>query len=117
MRKGTWQRSLKRRPCEGRVTEWLVIDEVIVKGATACPQKETAGQRPRRRSRLAQLGWSEADYRCFRTFSAVDTSKFGLGTRSQRYAMIVDNGVIKDLFVEKPGAFEVSTAENVLKHL
>src|SRR6478736_6622913 len=41
----------------------------------------------------------------------------GLGTRSQRYAMIVDNGVIKELFVEKPGAFEVSAAENVLKHL
>ena len=28
--------------------------------------------------------------------------------RSQRYAMIVQDGVIKDLFVEKPGAFEVS---------
>ncbi|MCX7360801.1 MAG: peroxiredoxin [Alphaproteobacteria bacterium] len=47
----------------------------------------------------------------------MDGSKFGLGTRSQRYAMIVDNGVIKELFVEKPGSFEVSTAENVLKHL
>ena len=47
----------------------------------------------------------------------MDGSKFGLGTRSQRYAMIVDNGVIKELFVEKPGAFEVSAAENVLKHL
>jgi len=47
----------------------------------------------------------------------MDGSKFGLGTRSQRYAMIVDNGVIKHLLVEKPGAFEASTAENVLKHL
>jgi peroxiredoxin len=47
----------------------------------------------------------------------LDASRNGLGTRSQRYAMIVDNGVIKDLFVEKPGAFEVSAAENVLKHL
>jgi peroxiredoxin len=47
----------------------------------------------------------------------MDGSKFGLGTRSQRYAMIVKDGVIKDLFVEKPGAFEASTAENVLKHL
>jgi len=47
----------------------------------------------------------------------MDGSKFGLGTRSQRYAMIVQNGVIKDLFVEKPGSFEVSSAENVLKHL
>jgi len=47
----------------------------------------------------------------------MDGSKFGLGTRSQRYAMIVDDGTIKDLFVEKPGAFEVSSAEYVLKHL
>ena len=46
-----------------------------------------------------------------------DASKFGLGTRSQRYAMIVQDGFIKELFIEKPGAFEVSTAENVLKHL
>ena len=47
----------------------------------------------------------------------LDASRNGLGTRSQRYAMVVQDGVIKDLFIEKPGAFEVSSAENVLKHL
>ena len=47
----------------------------------------------------------------------MDLTKNGLGVRSQRYAMVVEDGVIKDLFVEKPGAFEASTAENVLKHL
>jgi peroxiredoxin len=47
----------------------------------------------------------------------MDGSKFGLGTRSQRYAMVVDSGVIKSLFVEKPGAYEVSSAEYVLKQL
>ena len=47
----------------------------------------------------------------------LDGTKNGMGTRSQRYAMIVQGGVIKDLFVEKPGSFEASTAENVLKHL
>ncbi len=47
----------------------------------------------------------------------MDLTKNGLGVRSQRYAMIVQDGIIKDLFVEKPGAFEASTAENVLKHL
>jgi len=31
--------------------------------------------------------------------------------------MIVEDGVIRELFVENPGAFEASTAENVLKHL
>jgi glutaredoxin/glutathione-dependent peroxiredoxin len=46
-----------------------------------------------------------------------DASKFGLGTRSQRYAMIVEDGIIKELFVENPGTFDVSSAENVLKHL
>jgi len=46
-----------------------------------------------------------------------DLTKNGLGVRSQRYAMIVEDGVIKDLFIEKPGDFEASTAENVLKHL
>ena len=47
----------------------------------------------------------------------MDGSKFGLGTRSQRYAMVVEDGTIKHLFVEKPGAFEVSSAEYVLKNL
>ena len=47
----------------------------------------------------------------------MDGSKFGLGTRSQRYAMVVDDGTITQLFVEKPGAFEVSSAEHVLKNL
>ncbi len=47
----------------------------------------------------------------------LDASRNGLGKRSQRYAMVVDSGVIKALYVEKPGAFEVSAAEAVLKAL
>jgi peroxiredoxin (alkyl hydroperoxide reductase subunit C) len=47
----------------------------------------------------------------------MDLTKNGLGVRSQRYALIVKDGKIEQLFVEKPGAFEASTAENVLKHL
>ena len=46
-----------------------------------------------------------------------DASGFGMGKRSQRYAMVVDNGTIKALNVEKPGAFEVSSAEAVMKAL
>jgi peroxiredoxin len=48
---------------------------------------------------------------------AMDLTKNGMGVRSQRYAMIVKDGKVDQLFVEKPGAFEVSAAENVLKHL
>jgi len=47
----------------------------------------------------------------------MDGTKFGMGKRSQRYAMVVDNGVVKALDVEEPGAFSVSSAEHVLKQL
>ena len=43
-----------------------------------------------------------------------DASKFGMGKRSQRYSMIVDDGVVKSLNVEEPGAFEVSSADHML---
>ena len=43
-----------------------------------------------------------------------DASKFGMGKRSQRYSMVVDNGVVKSINVEQPGAFEVSIAEYML---
>jgi len=43
-----------------------------------------------------------------------DGSGFGMGKRAQRYAMVVENGVVKTLNVEQPGAFEVSSAEAVL---
>ena len=47
----------------------------------------------------------------------MDGSGFGLGTRSQRYAMIVDDGVVTKLSVEDPGKFEVSSAEAILEAL
>jgi peroxiredoxin len=47
----------------------------------------------------------------------MDGSKFGMGERSQRYAMLIDDGVVKQLYVEAPGAFEVSSAEHMLKNL
>ena len=45
----------------------------------------------------------------------MDGSAYGLGTRSQRFALYAENGVVKSLYVEKPGAFEVSSAEAMLK--
>jgi peroxiredoxin len=47
----------------------------------------------------------------------MDATGYGMGLRSQRYAMVVDNGVVKKLNVEAPGAFEVSSAEAMLKAL
>ena len=46
----------------------------------------------------------------------LETGDFG-GTRSQRYAMVIENGVVKLLNVEAPNSFEVSKAEVVLKAL
>ena len=47
----------------------------------------------------------------------MDGSGFGLGTRSQRYALVAENGTITTLNVEQPGAFDVSRAEAILAAL
>ena len=44
----------------------------------------------------------------------MDGSKFGMGQRSQRYSMLVEDGVVKQLNVEAPGEFKVSSAEHLL---
>jgi peroxiredoxin len=46
-----------------------------------------------------------------------DGSKFGMGQRSQRFALVAENGVVTHLAVEAPGKFEVSSAEAVLNSL
>jgi len=47
----------------------------------------------------------------------MDLTSRGMGMRSQRYAMIVQDGVVKAVNVEAPGKFEVSNAETMLKAL
>ena len=47
----------------------------------------------------------------------MDGSGFGLGTRSQRYALVAENGTITTLNVEQPGAFDVSRAEAIIAAL
>jgi peroxiredoxin len=47
----------------------------------------------------------------------MDASRFGMGKRVQRFSMIVEDGVVKALNVEEPGAFSVSSAEHILKQL
>ena len=84
------------------------VNDAFVMGAWGKEQK--AGDK------VMMLGDGGAEFTNAMGLS-MDLTKNGMGVRSQRYAMIVQDGVIKDLFVEKPGAFEVSAAENVLKHL
>ncbi|HEX8402881.1 MAG TPA: peroxiredoxin [Allosphingosinicella sp.] len=47
----------------------------------------------------------------------MDGSKFGMGRRGQRFSMIVNDGVVEQVFVEEPGAFSVSSAEHMLERL
>ena len=47
----------------------------------------------------------------------LDGSGFGMGQRSQRYAMVVDDGTVEKLFVEAPGEFKVSSAEHMLSEI
>ena len=44
----------------------------------------------------------------------LDATKFGMGKRSQRFSMVVDDGVVTQLNVEQPGAFEVSSADHMM---
>ena len=48
---------------------------------------------------------------------AMDGTGYGMGKRSQRYAALIEDGVLKALHVEQPGKFEVSSAEAVLGKL
>ena len=47
----------------------------------------------------------------------MDATKFGMGLRSQRYAMVIDDGIVTKLCVEEPGAYAVSSAEHMLKEV
>lgn len=48
---------------------------------------------------------------------SMDASKFGMGTRSQRYSMLVNDGVVEQLNVEAPGEYRASSAETLLEQL
>nr|WP_294167847.1 peroxiredoxin [uncultured Sphingomonas sp.] len=47
----------------------------------------------------------------------MDGSKFGMGKRSQRYSMIVNDGTVEQLNVEAPGEYQASSAETLLGQL
>jgi len=47
----------------------------------------------------------------------MDASGYGMGTRSKRFALYAEDGVVRALWVEAPGEFRVSSADYVLEHL
>jgi glutaredoxin/glutathione-dependent peroxiredoxin len=47
----------------------------------------------------------------------LDATKFGMGVRAQRFALVSKDGVVSHLFIEAPGEFKVSAADHVLAQL
>ncbi len=47
----------------------------------------------------------------------LDARGFGMGMRGQRFALVIEDGVVKQVHVEQPGEFKVSSAEHVLESL
>src|SRR5471030_3389487 len=88
---------------------WCIsVNDAFVMGAWGRDQKATGVVR--------MMADGNADYSKALGLDA-DFSKFGMGTRSQRYSLVVDNGVVTQLNVEQGGKFEVSNAETLLGQL
>jgi peroxiredoxin len=66
--------------------------------------------------KVTMLGDGSADFTKAIGLS-VDRTSAGMGIRSQRYSMIVDNGVVTALHVEPSGEYGVSSAEAMLEKL
>jgi len=88
---------------------WCVsVNDAFVMGAWARDQK--CG------GKVRMLGDGSAEF-TKKVGLELDLTARGMGVRSQRYSMIVDNGVVKALNVEAPGKFDVSSAEKMLEQL
>src|SRR5512140_3718944 len=86
----------------------ISVNDAFVMGAWGREQKATG--------KVRMLGDGSGTYTKALGLE-MDLTARGLGVRSQRYSMLVDNGVVKTLNVEKAGKFEVSGAETMLAQL
>jgi len=86
----------------------LSVNDAFVMGAWARDQKSG--------DKIRMLGDGSAEY-TKKLGLDLDLNARGMGTRAQRFSMLVEDGVVKALNVEAPGKFEVSDAETMLKQL
>jgi len=85
---------------------WCVsVNDPFVMGAWGRDQK-TAGK-------VRMMADGSADF-AKATGLTFDLTARGMGVRSQRYSMLIDDGVVKSLNIEAPGKFEVSDADTLL---
>jgi peroxiredoxin len=88
---------------------WCIsVNDPFVMGAWAKDQKA--------QGKVRMMADGSADY-TKKLGLEMDLTTRGMGMRSQRYSMLVQDGVVKAINVEAPGKFEVSNAETMLKAL
>jgi peroxiredoxin len=88
---------------------WCVsVNDAFVMGAWGRDQKSGG--------KVRMLADGQADY-AKKLGLELDMTARGWGVRSRRYAMLVEDGVVKSVSVEEPGKFEVSSAEAMLGKL
>ena len=88
---------------------WCIsVNDAFVMGAWARDQKSDG--------KVRMLGDGSADF-TKATGLTLDLGARGMGLRSQRYSMLVVDGVVKSLNIEAPGKFEVSNAETMLEQV
>ena len=86
----------------------LSVNDPFVMGAWAKDQKS--------QGKVRMMADGSADY-TKKLGLEMDLTARGMGMRSQRYALLAQDGVVKAINVEAPGKFEVSNAETMLKAL
>ena len=92
------------------------VDEVACVAVNDAFVMQAWGQQAGAEGKVTMLADGNGDFAKAIGLDA-DFSKFGMGTRSQRWSAIVEDGVVKELNVEEPGAFSVSSAEYMLGQL
>jgi peroxiredoxin len=102
----THAEDLKKKGVE--VIACLSVNDAFVMDAWG--KSQNAGEK------VLMLADGNADF-AKATGLTMDGTGYGMGLRTSRWAMVLEDGKVKTLNVEAPGAFEVSSAEAVMKAL
>ncbi len=92
------------------------IDEVWCVSVNDAPTMSAWGRECKAQGKVRMMGDGSAHLTKAMGVSQ-DLSARGMGIRGQRYAMLIENGVVKQFHLERPGQFEVSGAAYVLAQL
>ena len=92
------------------------VDEIVCLSVNDAFVMRAWGQSANAGENVTMLADGSADFAKALGLEA-DFSKFGMGIRSQRFSMLVKDGVVTQLNIEEPGAFAVSSAEHLIGQL